>query len=56
MDRETLYNSLVALLRDIKLTLGPSGLDATLRRHKDIREFLKSYQTDEIQALESQLL
>ena len=50
-----LYNSIIALLRDVKLTYGGEGLNATLKRHKKLMLFLQKYQKRSIVDLESKI-
>ena len=38
--KELLYQDIIDLLREIRLTLSPSDLKATLNRHVSIRNFL----------------
>lgn len=54
-DADELYCNLINLCEEIKTVLGPQGLDATLRRHKKIREFLLSYQSDSLVYFEGRL-
>lgn len=53
-----LYCEIIDLLKEIKLTTGPVGLDSTLKRRPEIRKFLLNYQkrtledyTEEIKGL-----
>lgn len=50
-----LYNSIIALLRDVKLTYGGEGLNATLKRHKKLLLFLQKYQKRCIVDLEGKI-
>lgn len=50
---DDIYNSLIKLLGELKLVLGPEGLSATIRRHKLVRDFLVTYQQDALNSIES---
>ena len=50
-----LYNSIIDLLRQVKLTYGGEGLNATLKRHKKLMLFLQTYQKKLIIDLESNI-
>ena len=50
-----LYNSIISLLRDVKLTYGGEGLNATLKRHKKLMLFLQKYQKRSIIDLEGKI-
>ena len=47
-----LYEELGRLLQEIKLAQGGTALDATLRRHNNIRIYLISKQIDKIRDIE----
>lgn len=49
---EQVYNDLISLLVDVKLTQGPMGVNSTLRRHPSIKQFILQYQTEIISRLE----
>lgn len=53
--KELLYQDIIDLLREIRLTLSPSDLKATLNRHVSIRNFLISQQKVEICDLEKRI-
>lgn len=44
VDEDNLYDGLLLFLGDLKLVVGPDGLSATLRRHKDVANFLIQHQ------------
>lgn len=50
-----LYSDIVKLLRELKLTLGPQGLSATLSRHKVLKRFMIEYQTEYLKNLEDKI-
>ena len=50
-----LYKDILQLLRDVKLTQGPSAVTATLQRHKSIKRFLFDYQKENIKNLEDKM-
>lgn len=50
-----LYNSIMELLEQIKLTYGGEGLNATLKRHKKLMLFLQKYQKTSIIDLEGKI-
>lgn len=52
---DALYEYIIRLLSDLKLTLGPEGLSATLRRHKKIFNWLIEYQSSELKIIEDNL-
>lgn len=49
------YNRSILLCKDIKLLQGPSGLSATLRRHKSFAQKLLEYQVEDLKSLEIDL-
>ena len=50
-----LYNSIISLLEQVKLTYGGEGLNSTLKRHKKMFLFLQKYQKTMIIDLESKI-
>lgn len=51
----TLYNSIINLLKDVKLVHGPEGLTSTLKRHKKMTLFLRDMQKRFIIDLEGKI-
>lgn len=52
---DKLHDELISLLSDIKLCEGPAGVSATLRRHPEVRDFLRQYHKDVILDLEHEI-
>lgn len=50
-----LYNSIISLLEQVKLTYGGEGLNSTLKRHKKLMLFLQKYQKSMIIDLEGKI-
>lgn len=52
---ENLYNDILELLRDLKVTQGPMAVNSTLSRHKDIKEFLIEYQKSKLTDIQDKM-
>lgn len=56
MTTDNIYFYLVDLLKDIKLTQGPTAVTSTLRRHSNVKKFLLQYQVHRLADLEAKLI
>ena len=54
-DKDLLYYDIIQLLREIRITLSPADLKATLNRHKAIMAFLLDYQKCSLKELEDRI-
>lgn len=54
-DEDKLYCDSLLFLQDLKVVLGPDGVNATLARHKDFKKFLLDYQRRRLEYFESQV-
>lgn len=50
-----LYGDLIRFFRELKITLGPSGVNATLRHHPKIKQFLIDYQKSYLKSIEEKM-
>lgn len=50
-----IYEKCIKLISEIKLTLGPTGLAGTFRKHDLIKDFLVKKQKERLEILESKI-
>lgn len=50
-----IYSKTIDLLTEIKLTLGPTGLAGTLRKHPNLKEFVVKKQKERLEILDQKI-
>lgn len=50
-----IYSKTITLLQEIKLTLGPTGLAGTFRKHPHIKDFVIKKQKERLEIIEDKI-